>query len=94
MSDCQSQDELWQLLKDILMTDRGRASIILIDGIDEMSLNDQSTFLDRFRGLLGQLPKHTGIFIKTLLSSRPFFIGQDILKDSVVIDGDTERKRQ
>lgn len=94
MSNSQSQDELWQLLKDILITDRGRASIILIDGIDEMSLNDRSRFVDRFWSLLGQLPKRNGIIIKTPLSSRPSFIGQDILKDSMVINSDIERKRQ
>ena len=93
ISDNQSQDELWQLLKDVLMTDRGRVSTILIDGIDELSLNDHKIFLNRLWGLLGQLPKHTGITVKTVLSSRPFMIGQDIPKDSVVIDGDTERKR-
>jgi hypothetical protein len=81
---------MWKLLETLIITGPNYETVIIIDGIDELSISMRTSFLENFCALQANI--QGSMVIRVLISSRPYPDIKKVLGHYPNIERDKERK--
>jgi len=87
-----SEDDLWKILRSFIFSSAGQDFIFVLDGVDDLLIEDQTRLLRNLRKIWESVQANTSISLKILIFSRPILRMQEVLRGLPYVDQDKEQK--